>query len=53
MGCSTCGGQRKSEAEQTADYVVRWADGSSKTVKGEHQAKVELVLKPGGSYAKV
>ena len=53
MGCSSCGGTRKSEAEQAADFVVRWPDGTSKTVKGEHQAKVEIVLKPGGSYAKV
>jgi hypothetical protein len=53
MGCSTCGGGRQSQTEEVGDYVVRWPDGSSKTVKGERQAKVELVLKPGGSYAKV
>lgn len=51
MGCSTCGGARKdAPAEQ---YEVSWPDGTKKIVNSEHAARVELVMKAGGTSRKL
>lgn len=51
MGCSTCGG--KSAQQPAEQYEVTWPDGTSKIVNSVHAARVELVMKPGGTSRKL
>lgn len=51
MGCSTCGG--KSTQQPAEQFVVTYPDGTTKTVTSEHAARVEAVMKPGSTYAKL
>lgn len=50
MGCG-CGGAQVETTPQ-AEYVVTLPDGTTKTVIGEHNAKIEITMAGGGSYTK-
>jgi len=51
MGCSSCGGRSASAPKE--NFKVTYPDGSHKVVGSEHEARIEMVLKPGSTYAKM
>lgn len=51
MPCA-CNGTATASAPEP-QYEVRLPDGSTKTVAGEHAAKVAVTMAGGGTYSKV
>lgn len=51
MGCSTCGGGKVKPVVEE-NFVVTYANGTTKTVQSEHAAKVEVSLHGGNTTYK-
>jgi len=56
MGCNCGGGsspeQQAKEAAEQENFTVTLPDGTTKTVKGEHAAKVAVTVAGGGRYSR-